>query len=267
MHALTPSLLLDRLDAIGRSLAKQASARALIGLGSAGQELERLDRWSDLDFFVIVDEGAQERFLSSLDWLADAAPLLWHFRNTPDGHKAWMTDGVFCEFAVFAPSQLPAIAYAPGRTVWARSPADAHWEVPVRPVPAPAHSDPTWLLGELLGNLQVGLLRWHRGERLAGSRLVQVHALDRLISLVTGKAPPGAGSPDPFNAERRLEQRFPEFAANLPELAPGIDHTPRAALAMLAALQAQGIEVPAGVEAGIRTLCSAPSPHATRSPT
>jgi hypothetical protein len=41
---------------------------------------------------------------------------------------------------------------------------------------------------------------------------------------------------DPFNPERRLEQRFPELAAELPALAPGYDHTPKAALAMLRAL-------------------------------
>ena len=259
MPTPTPHLLLERLDAIGRSLSQEAAARALIGLGSSGQETERLDRWSDLDFFVIVDEGAQERFLSSLDWLAHAAPLLWHFRNTPDGHKAWMTDGVFCEFAVFAPSQLPAIAYAPGRTVWARSAGDDRWAEPVRPVPRSSRSDPTWLLGELLSNLHVGLLRWHRGERLAGSRLVQVHALDRLVGLITATAErPEAASPDPFNAERRLEQRHPEFAATLPEFMPGIERTPQAALAMLAALHAHGIAVPTGVEAGIRALCGTP---------
>jgi hypothetical protein len=46
--------LLYRLDEIGKSLEKSGHALALIGLGSVGLELERLDQYSDLDFFVIV---------------------------------------------------------------------------------------------------------------------------------------------------------------------------------------------------------------------
>ncbi len=46
--------LLKRLDDIGRSLAGRPDALALIGLGSVGRELERLDDYSDLDVFVIV---------------------------------------------------------------------------------------------------------------------------------------------------------------------------------------------------------------------
>jgi hypothetical protein len=62
----------------------------LLALGSAGLERQRLDRYSDLDFFVIVAQGYKVHYIESLDWLAD-------------GHKALMTDGIFCEFAVFEP--------------------------------------------------------------------------------------------------------------------------------------------------------------------
>jgi hypothetical protein len=269
MPDLTPHHLLSRLDAIGRSLARRPQARALIGLGSVGQETTRLDRWSDLDFFVIVDEGAQGRFLEDLGWLEEAAALTWHYRNTHDGHKAWMVDGVFCEFAVFAPSQLEAIPHAPGRTVWARCADDEAWASPRRPLPRPDASDPTWLLGELLGNLHVGLLRWRRGERLAGSRLVQVHALDRLIGLATSRMPPaGPIPPDPFNAERRLEWRFPDLGAALTDLMPGIDQTPAAALAMLDWLETHGHVLPPAIAAGIRALAQdgRPPPDETTSP-
>jgi hypothetical protein len=39
----TPTALLDRLDAIGRSLNHHDDALALIGLGSVGLERDRLD--------------------------------------------------------------------------------------------------------------------------------------------------------------------------------------------------------------------------------
>ena len=50
-------LLLKRLDEIGRSLKKTGKALALLGLGSVGVELDRIDDYSDLDFFVIVKDG------------------------------------------------------------------------------------------------------------------------------------------------------------------------------------------------------------------
>lgn len=55
MTVSRPELLLARLDEIGAALARSNRALALLGLGSVGLELERLDRYSDLDFFAIVD--------------------------------------------------------------------------------------------------------------------------------------------------------------------------------------------------------------------
>ena len=60
--------LLRRLDDIGQSIAESDDAQALIGLGSVGLELERLDSHSDLDFFVIVDDGFKAPYLNDLAW-------------------------------------------------------------------------------------------------------------------------------------------------------------------------------------------------------
>jgi hypothetical protein len=53
--------LLARLDAIARSLEASGHAEALIGLGSVGLELDRLDEYSDLDFFAIVNPALAGR--------------------------------------------------------------------------------------------------------------------------------------------------------------------------------------------------------------
>jgi hypothetical protein len=77
---------------------------------------------------------------------------------------------------------------------------------------------------------------------LSAARLVQGHALDRLIeldALRVGSAS-SAASVDPFNHERRLEQRRPDLATELPQFVPGYSFTPRAALAILAALERLG---------------------------
>ena len=84
----------------------------------------------------------------------------------------------------------------------------------------------------------MGLQRWHRGEKLSAARFVQGHALDRLIELDALRQTPPPG--DPFNRERRLEQRQPALAAELPLLVPGYEHTPAAARALLHALRQRG---------------------------
>lgn len=249
-----PSGLLARLDAIGASLRDSGHALALIGLGSVGCETDRLDAWSDLDFFAIVEPGWKARYLHTLDWLAAAQPLAWHFRNTGDGHKALMDDGVFCEFAVFEPTELAHIPFAPGRVVWKREGVDDAIARPRQPMPQPRTTDETWIVGEALSCLFVGLQRWHRGEKLSAARFVQGHALDRLIELDALRTHPMPG--DPFNAERRLEARQPRLSAELPALVPGYAHTPKAALAMLDALSARGALLNPAIVARIRALAA-----------
>jgi hypothetical protein len=247
------ALLLARLDAVGRALADSGHALALIGLGSVGRETHRLDDWSDLDFFAIVEPGHKARYIDRLDWLDRASPLAWSFRNTVDGHKALMHDGVFCEFAVFEPQELDHIPFAPGRVVWRREDVDDAIAVPRRPLPAATLPDETWIVGEALSCLLVGLRRWHRGEKLSAARFVQAHALDRLIELEALRRPPPPGG-DPFNRERRAEALMPALAAELPALVPGYAATPAAALAVVEALQRRGAVLNAAVEAAIRRL-------------
>ena len=113
--------LLIRLDEIGRSLERSGHALALLGLGSVGVELDRLDAYSDLDFFVIVEPGQKRAYLNSLQWLSDVQQIAFSFLNTEDGYKLLFEDGIFCEFAVFEPDELKNIPFAPGRIAWKRT--------------------------------------------------------------------------------------------------------------------------------------------------
>ena len=111
-------VLLKRLDDIGASLAQTGQALALIGLGSVGTELDRIDDYSDLDFFAIVKKGQKARFINNLDWLSTIQPIAYSFQNTHDGHKLLYADGIFCEMAVFEAEELAHIPFAKGRIVW-----------------------------------------------------------------------------------------------------------------------------------------------------
>jgi hypothetical protein len=223
--------LLDRLAAIGRSLASSGEALALLGLGSVGVETNRLDAYSDLDFFAIVRPGAKGRFLKSLDWLAQPAPIVYAFQNTADGYKALYADGIFCEFAVFEPDEMRDIPFAQGRVVW----QDAAFDVMLA-TPRPRHPSEhpiEWLLGEALTNLYVGLGRLRRGEVLSATRFIQGYAVDRVVDLTAHLEAPQPVDADAFSGERRFERRFPQTAVHLPRFVQGYARNVESARAIL----------------------------------
>lgn len=256
----TPITLLGRLDAIGRALADSGRGLALLGLGSCGADLGRLDAFSDLDFFAVVQPGSKADYLADLGWLAQAAPISYAFQNTADGYKALFADGIFCEFAVFEPEEVLGAAYTAGRIVWqAAGFAAEKWLVEgERPLSATQSTPPpNWQVDEALTNLYVGLGRFHRGEKLSALRFIQGYAVDRLIALAATLEQEQPPWPDPFSGERRVEQRFPQFAERLPAFTPGYEHSPAAARAILAFLE-EHFPVNPAIRQAILDLCERP---------
>ncbi|WP_225753913.1 hypothetical protein [Actinotalea sp. Marseille-Q4924] len=247
--------LLRRLDRIGAALAADGRALALLGLGSVGLERDRLDRWSDLDFFVVVGPGAKGPMIEDLSWLTGVAPVAYAFRNTPDGYKLLYRDGVLCELAVFEPHELPGIPFAAGRVVWAQEGFDTTLLRPVRTAPAPPPVDVAWATGEALTALYVGLGRYHRGERLAAARLVQSHAVDRVLEIAASVEMPTAAPVDPFAPERRAERRLPLTAQHLATFVQGYDRTPQSARAVLGWLD-EHVDVDPAMRAAVLALCA-----------
>ena len=227
----SPARLLERLEAIGHSVAGTGRGLALLGLGSVGAELERLDHCSDLDFFVIAQPGAKGYFLDSLFWLESVAPVVYSFLNTPDGYKLLFADGIFAEMAIFEAGELAHIPFAGGRIVW----QEEGFSLPVPlsgnalPAAEPPHAT-EWLVNEALTNLYIGLGRYQRGEKLSAARFIQ------RMSLAPHIERSQAEQPDPFDPTRRFERSFAETAVYLPQFMPGYEESPAAARAILAFL-------------------------------
>jgi lincosamide nucleotidyltransferase B/F len=247
--------LLTRLDEIGRSLEQSGHALALLGLGSVGLELDRIDAYSDLDFFAIVEAGYKQAYIDSLEWLRKVHPIAYRFRNTVDGYKLLFSDGIFCEFAVFELEELRNIPFAPGRIIWKRSHMpDTLGEPPSKPN-IPSKRDKDFLLGEAVTNLYVGLQRDKRGEKLSAMRFIQSYAVDRLLELVEYIDTPNAVHRDPFVNERRFEQRYPNLAPLLCTWAQGYDKNRESAMAILEFLESH-FEVNEAMAKEIRNLCA-----------
>lgn len=250
---MQPSLLLKRLDEIGQSLERSRHALALIGCGSVGVELERLDEYSDLDFLAVIEPGYKQAYLEDLSWLSDLCPIAYCFPHTSDGFKLLFADGIFCEFGVVTPEDLQTIPFSPGRVVWKQPQvADSISQPVVKPAGLEKHNL-DWLLGEALTNLYVGLAREKRGERLSATRFIQSHAVDRVLELAEFVETPGDVPRDIFSNERRFEQRHPEVAKELAACLQGYDLNRESALAILAFLE-RHFAVNAEMAAAIRRM-------------
>jgi len=213
--------MLRRLDELGAHLATRGDVIAVLGLGSAGVEHDRFDEHSDLDFFVVVDDGAKERYLTDIDWLAAPAPVAYSFANDRNGRKALYADGVFCEYAIFTVAELKQLPFTGARVIWART--DAHVAgAPIRP--AVPFDTIEFHLNEALTNLYVGLHRELRGEHLTAARFVQSYAVDRVIALARLSSPKEYAS-DVFDPSRRVEQAYPPDALPLAAMVPGYGRT------------------------------------------
>lgn len=259
---ITKQLLLQRLEQIGQSIAQDPQGLALLALGSVGLESQqqRLDEYSDLDFFVLVAAGHKQRFIADLTWLSSIEPISYQVRNTVDGYKLLFAGGIFCEFAVFEPAELAHIPFSEGRWVWIREGVDNNLRLPQRVAPVRQAADPDWLLGELLTNLYVGLGRFARGEKLSALRFVQSYAVDRVLDLVPHIEANASCLIDEWAGERRLEQQYPQLAAHLPAMQQGYDKTPESALAILAYIEAH-FAVNAAIKAELLKLCSKTEPQ------
>lgn len=222
--------LINRLNLLADRLKKRNDCLGLLALGSCAEQ-ERLDEWSDLDFFVFVEKGSQSLYLSNLDWLEECSPLAFVFRNTKDGHKILWEDGVYAEYAVFELDMMSDIPYSKGTFIFKRDGVDL-LESSLLSMPNP-YQTIEYASNEILTNLYVGLLRYHRGEVLSAFRLIQVHAIDRFIAMAHLVYPTQSTQVDLFSLERRVEQRHPELIEVFNKSLLGYKHIPVSAQLIL----------------------------------
>ncbi|KAA9004740.1 hypothetical protein F4V43_10490 [Paenibacillus spiritus] len=234
----TKKQLLRRLDEIGASLERRGDALLLLGVGSVGTELERIDEYSDLDFFVLVEPGAKEAYLECLDWLEEVYPLAYQFRNTDAGHKILFEDGIYGEYAIFEEEEFKQAKYKGGRIVWIKQGyTNQGIGEEGGSVKAERRQSLDFPLNEALTNLYVGLGRYARGEKLSAARFVQSYALDSILSVLHLLETEEPYFRDVFGEERRMEKRYPHFAERVGDMMLGYERTPESALQILRYLE------------------------------
>ena len=217
---------LQRLDDLARSVSADEQVQAVLGLGSAGVETGRFDDHSDIDFFLVVHDGAaKRRYLDDIRWLRGfGGDVAYSFVNDRNGRKALFEDGLFLEYAIFTPSELALLPIVGARVVWSRP----SFALPAAdPPPVPSIDTVEFHVNEALTNLFVGLHRHLRGEDLTAMRFIQVYAVDRVLALVRLSPASALDQPDPFEPTRRIESARAAAACRWPPWSLATTTTPR----------------------------------------
>ena len=192
--------LKETLETLSISAQKSPHTIALVGAGSAGAEISRMDEFSDIDFFLIVEDGYSSDFINDNSWFGNQLPIVFAFRDTEHGNKVFLENGVFLEFAIFTQAEL-ALYGIPGlRTIWCKP----GFELPYFSVTQSTERELSYYVNQALSNLLVGALRLRRGERFAALAMIERYALTNLLTAYRLKNK--LKIEDPFNIERRAEQ-------------------------------------------------------------
>ena len=183
---------------------------AFIGLGSM-HHTERLDAYSDIDFFMIVKEGYKEKYLKQVDWL-EVSPIAWWYQETKDGLKVIYEDYMFLEFAIFTLDELKSIPYEKGTIYYKKEgfPENLFQTL----LKKESKRDVSHTINTWLSNIYIGLMRERRGEKVAAFLMIQVYASHHMLSLLRNQ------EDDPFVVERRIEK---ELQLDYQKLYPGYD--------------------------------------------
>lgn len=203
----TPALLLQRLCQISEGLKNVYGVIGIIGLGSIGSDKNRLDKYSDLDFFVIVSPDAQEQMIESTNWLSFVGELDFVFKNSDHGCKALYNDGVYVEYAVFTLEQYRKWKIPGGQVLWGKDCDELFAITDAGQLMQKSLKTENFYINEALSNLYVGLLRLHRGEKLNATRFIQSFAINNILELVD-KRHGGKTQQDFFVLDRRIESRI-----------------------------------------------------------
>lgn len=197
------------LKILAKSAENAPHAIALLGAGSAGAEITRIDQYSDIDFFLIVEDGSSQGFINDNSWFGRDLPIVFAFRDTEHGNKALLENGVFLEFAVFTELEL-SINGIPGLAIiWSKP----EFLLPNLSAKQPTVRELSYYVDQALSNLLIGALRLRRGERLAALAMIEHYALNNLLTAYRIKH--NLKIEDHFNIERRAEQSLKVDFASL----------------------------------------------------
>ena len=203
-------------------------------LAGSGAEPQRIDEWSDHDFFLVVSKDP-EAWRQNFDWLPDHERIVLSPRETHHGLKVLYDDGHVLEFAIATAAEMHDWSVNMARVVLDRGGVAELVAGMQRRTVLPTEHDADDLQ-LFLTHLYIGVGRARRGEALAANLSIRGHAMRHLLPVWRHRVTPQVGAAvDSLEPNRRFEQAFPSDAL---ELANALaQHPEPAARALLAAAE------------------------------
>lgn len=194
-------------EALEAAALQHPHALSLIWAGSAA-DTQRIDSWSDHDFFLVVEDGHAEPMRQDLSWLPLQDEIAWAVRETDHGYKVVYNNGQVLEFAVFDRAELSRTRINHFALVFDRGDIAAMAENVYTPAPTSRYT-PQDNLEIFMTLLILGGGRFRRGEVLSAGQFIRSYAVDHLLQAIkkTRESQKPAAR-DGLDVYRRVEQEF-----------------------------------------------------------
>jgi lincosamide nucleotidyltransferase B/F len=208
-------------------------AREVIGLVTLGTTVDSTfrDKWSDHDFWVITEAGAQDSFIKDLSWLPDAHNIAITVCHGERRRTVLYRNRHKVEFAVFDVNEAREGKIQRYRILIDRDHIAELIESIHKDTLKQAQARP-----DALQNLCVlvwsACERHNRGEFLSARQYLDGFAVNQLLSLLSDfDSETEAKGKDPLDPRRRLELRSPTLAEEVMTILD--ESVPEAALHLL----------------------------------
>jgi hypothetical protein len=207
---------LEYSDALAASAEQHADVLGLVLVGSAA-DTDRVDEWSDHDFFLIVKVGVGEDMRHDLSWLPNHEDVVIVARETAHGLKVVYRNGHVLEFAVFEDPELELASV----NYWAVPVDKTNITLRVQALEAKTHESPfeeekEW--GLFLALILIAVGRARRGEVLIAGQAIRSYYLKHVLGFVRDRRKPAVGTEgleDNLDRFRRFEKQYPTEAARI----------------------------------------------------
>ena len=225
---MQPKAFDNYTDQLRASLESARDVLGLVALGSTADSALR-DEWSDHDFWVITEPGAQDKFVNDLSWLPDYGDIAMVVCHGKHNRTVLYRNRHQIEFAVFDIDEArrgkieryQVLIDHGGITELIES-LHQHTiqETQVKPD----------ALENLCATVWSACERYSRGELLSARQYIDGFAVNKLLALISGNEPDDERK-DTLDPRRRMELRSPALAAKV--LALSDVAVPSAALRIL----------------------------------
>lgn len=188
----------------------------IIGLVLVGStaETERVDEWSDHDFFVITEEGEQEALRQDLSWLPESESIAFWFRETEHGLKVVYNTGSVLEFAIFSCDELRGCTVNHHRLAYGNQDVVTALGEATRRLPAVVVGDDLSDFRHFLSVLVIQVGRARRGEVITAVQGIHGTATTALLKVLTRRLSANSKL-DKLDVSRRFEFVHPEIGKEI----------------------------------------------------